>query len=452
MTLLFEEKDNEFIAWYPSRLEKEQATSVWEPKRAGYYIHIPFCSAICHYCGFAVDKVKKNNLTEYFDTIRREIELCADAGHLSNHRIVCGHFGGGTPSAVPHQLLCDLKRFVDQSFQVDEDIEVTVEVNPISFTPEKAEEYAKSGFNRLSVGIQSFNEQLLKRIGRPYKFSDLEDTLKTVKLTGWQNFSVDIIYGIPGQTMEELRDDLLRAIDTGAVHLSCFRLEIIPFTLLALREGAGEIPPRLSREILDEMDDLVVSVLESNGLKLYGSFNFARPGYESVHNDVAFQAPQGDYIGFGNSAYSCINGHIYCNHASVPDYLAAMDKKKSGIAFATRVSAREAMSRFFVLGLKMLKVEREPFRSQFGFEPEEIFGELLSQLISHRMLELSNDCYHLTSLGRKYVNNICKTFYTEENADHSQFMQFVPNIDLKQVMHYEKIANQKIANGVSALK
>ena len=131
---------------------------------------------------------------------------------------------------------------------------------------------------------------------------------------------MDLIYGVPGQSIAELRHDLSRAADTGATHVSCLRLEIIPFTALKLREGAGLLPERISQEMLDEMDDVVLEVLSANGYQQYGAFSFAKPGYESVHNHNAFMDPKGQYIGFGNSSFSYINGFVYSNHAEVQDY------------------------------------------------------------------------------------------------------------------------------------
>src|SRR5262249_26689981 len=162
------------------------------------------------------------------------------------------------------------------------------------------------GVNRVSVGIQSFDDRTLRTIGRPHSARDVEEALAVLPAAGFDNYSLDMIYGVPGQTLAQLEEDLVRAVATGAPHLTCFRVEIIPFTVLKLREGAGMLPPRLSREALDAMDERVVAVLSSHGYHQYGAFNFARPGFESIHNRVAFCAPQREYVGFGNSAYSYI--------------------------------------------------------------------------------------------------------------------------------------------------
>ena len=443
MNKLFPTKDNEFIAWYPNALSAPVAEMVWQRRRAAYYVHIPFCTAICDYCGFAVERAKASNIDRYLAALHREIETYARSGRLSNYRFSCGHFGGGTPSVLEAPDLLAVKKLIDTAFDVSPDAEVTVEVNPISFSLEKAEAYRDGGVNRVSFGAQSFNDTTLKLIGRPHRAKDVEETLRVIRQVGWDNYSFDIIYGVPGQKLEELRDDLLRAVDTGATHLSCFRLEIIPFTALKLREAAHLLPSRLSQDALNEMDDLVTSVLTSNGYRQYGAFNFARPGYESIYNAIAFIAPQGEYVGFGNSSYSFINNHVYCNYADLPSYEDAVFASRDPIAFAKAVSGLEAMSRYFVLGVKFFRVPRRAFIERFGLEPEQVFGDVLARLVDGGMLVQDGDDYILSRSGRHYVNNVCKEFYIGDNRGQRQHVQLVPTLTPNQILHYASIREKK---------
>ena len=439
MAELFSKKDNEFIAWYPNALSGDAAAGVWEPREAGYYVHIPFCTAICDYCGFAVERAKGASTEGYLHALALEIERYAHSGRLANHRFVCGHFGGGTPSVLAADDLLSIKRLIDTRFAVNADAEVTVEVNPISFSLDKALAYRDAGVNRISFGAQSFCDETLKTIGRPNRARDVEETVKAIHDAGWDNYSLDIIYGVPGQTPNKVQADLARAADTGATHISCFRLDIIPFTALKLREAAGLLPQRVEEGALNEMDDLVTTTLTGLGYREYGAFNFARPGYESVHNRVAFIAPQGEYIGFGNSSYSFINNHVYCNFADLPSYEGAVAAGRDPIAFAKEVNGLEAMSRYFVLGVKFFRVPRQPFISRFGQDPEHVFGEVLRRLIAAEMLARDGDDYVLTRRGRHYVNNVCKEFYVGANKGKRQHMQFVPTLTPDQILRYAAI-------------
>lgn len=442
MNHIYEEKDNEFVAWYPCRLSPENADAVWRPRRAGYYVHIPFCTAICDYCGFAIEKHKPTNTARYITALRTEIERYSRRGQLSQYKFVCGHFGGGTPSVLDGPDLMSIKRLIDSSFDVVSGAEITVEVNPISFTESKAEAYHDAGVNRISFGVQSFNDRTLKTIGRPHRARDVEATLQVIRKIGWRNYSLDIMYGVPGQTMADLEEDLQQAAATGAAHISCFRLEIIPFTVLKMREAASLLPQRLPSATLNQMDDLVASVLRAAGYRHYGAFNFALPGFESLHNAIAFMPPQAEYIGFGNSSYSYINQHIYCNHADIETYQEAVFAGRDPIALSKRVTAREAMSRFFVLGLKFFRVRRSDFVDDFGMQPEEVFGETLTRLMGNGMLIREGDDYVLTHLGRYYVNNVVKEFFTAENKGERQYAQFVPTITPEQITYFTNLTRE----------
>jgi oxygen-independent coproporphyrinogen-3 oxidase len=334
-------------------------------------------------------------------------------------------------------------RHLRANLLIESAAEVTIEVNPISATEAKLESYLRDGFNRLSVGIQSFNDPQLKVMGRPHRQSDVESLLSIIAKQKWINWSVDIMFGIPGQTLKDVEGDIRRLIEIAPPHISCFRLEVIPFTVLKLREFAGLLPQRLSEQTLLEMQELITCLLESAGYRHYGAFNYALPGFESVHNKIAFTAPQGEYIGFGNSAYSYINDAIYCNHADIDAYTSAVVSAGNGIVLSKAVSSREKMSRYFVLGLKFFEVSRSRFIDIFGIDPAYHFGDALTKLASEDLIDIQGDIYTLTKKGKYYVNNVCKEFYTDENKNRSQFPQFAPTITRKQVEKYASLASQK---------
>jgi oxygen-independent coproporphyrinogen-3 oxidase len=442
----YETKDNEFVAWYPNAVTAEAAQTVWQPRSAAYYVHIPFCTAICDYCGFAIQRLKEGDSARYLTALRAEIEKYASSGRLDMFEFQCGHFGGGTPSAIHGNELVEIKRLIDRSFRVTPDAEVTVEVNPISFTFEKAKVFKEAGVNRISFGVQSFDDETLRTIGRPHRARDVDDTITVLRETGYDNFSLDIIYGVPGQRLRQLERDIERVCETEATHVSAFRLEIIPFTELKLRDASGQLPQRVPREILDEMDDLVSERLRAAGYLEYGAFNYAKPGFQSVHNRLAFIAPQGEYVGFGNSAYSFVEPFVYCNHADIQAYENEVFSGRDPISLARSASALELMSRYFVLGLKFFVVPRAPFVRRFGIDPEMVFGAILSRLINEGFLTLNKeqDSYVLTGLGRKYINNVVKEFFVGDNRGRRQHVQFVPTLTPEAILRYVKGAPAQI--------
>lgn len=434
----FAEKDNEFIAWYPLTLSTDQVAALEQPRSAGYYVHIPFCTAICDYCGFAVQRLRDGHVDRYVSALLREIDACAASGRLSQYRFVCGHFGGGTPSVLAAATFARIQSALAQGMDLAPGAEITVEVNPISFDSDKAAAYRDCGVNRISFGLQSFSDVVLKTIGRPHRATDTLKTLDIIRRGGFINFSLDLIYGVPGQTLPMLDEDLERAVATGATHISTFRLEIIPFTVLKFRESVGELPPRCPRSLLDEMDERVADHLVAAGYRHYGAFNFAKPGYESVHNRIAFMAPQGEYIGFGNSAYSYFDGHIAYNHHDVDAYVEAVEQGRRPLAKAGRVTALDAMARYFVLGLKFFEVSRQRFVETFGLAPEAVFGETLNTLQARGLLHSQGDMISLTPLGCRYVNNVAKMFYRGDSVGRSQYSEFVPTVTEHQIAHFSK--------------
>lgn len=440
--MAYETRDNEFIAWYPCALSAG-GQSVWERKQSAFYIHIPFCEAICDYCGFSVTQLKGARVDGYIDHLARELQMYYDAGRFADRTFIVGGYGGGTPSTLEPEQFLRISDTTNRLMQFSADAEITIEANPLSLTQDKVQAYKQAGVNRLSLGIQSFDEKNLRTVGRPHRRKDISRSLDIVCNSGIANFSLDLMYAIPGQTIQELKDDLQLAASTGAPHLSCFRLEIIPFTRLGLRRGAGLLPPPTEAFNERAIEATIVETLERYGYRRYGVFNFARSGYECAHNHAVFSPPQKDFFGFGNSSFSYVNAMSYCNFTSIGDYCNAVDRGQPPISYARKATSLERMSRFFVLGLKMNGVPRAIFEAAHGMPPEAVFGETIDRLLNSGLLHLANDVFMLTSEGRFYVNNVCKEFYVLENIDHSQHaFSFTPTITPADVALFRRKAEQ----------
>lgn len=438
----YEIRDNEFIAWYPCALSPDRE-SAWERKPAAFYIHIPFCEAICDYCGFSVASLKGAHVDSYVDHLVRELQMYHDAGRFSDRVFTVGSYGGGTPSTLEPEQFLRLAETTQRLMRVSDDAEITVEVNPLSLSEAKMDAYKIAGINRLSLGIQSFNEDHLRTIGRPHRTRDIARSLDIVRGSGIANFSLDLMYGIPGQSVDDVIEDAKIAADTGATHLSCFRLEIIPFTRLSLRRGAGLLPPVTDSSEEKRIEEAIVTTLRANGYRRYGVFNFAKEVYECEHNHLIFSAPQNEFFGFGNSAFSFVNNTSYCNYARVDQYCSALDSGKPPISHSRRANSLELMSRFFVLGLKMEGVPHAAFESAHGMPAEAVFGDLIGRLMAEELLQFVDGSYSLTEEGRFYVNNICKEFYVLDNIKHPQHsFSFVPTITQKDVEYFRRKAQQ----------
>ncbi|RST52655.1 radical SAM family heme chaperone HemW [Variovorax sp. MHTC-1] len=442
----FEVKDNEFVAYYPVNLEERAPGScLYEVEEAAFYVHIPFCDAICDYCGFPVARKKGGSVDRYLEALLLEISTYGKSDSARAKKFICGHFGGGTPSILEADQLRRVLGVLRHSLTMAV-AELTLEANPLSLTEDKAHSYREAGVNRLSLGIQSFSDETLKTIGRPHRRKDVDAALKFMPKIGFDSFSIDLIYGVPGQTTEGLKNEFRHAIESGATHISAFRLEVIPFTRLALRRGAGLLPPALSDRTLDEMDDVCSTMLGAAGYTQYGAFSFARTGFESLHNAIAFCAPQRQYVGFGNGAYSFADGYTYCNEAQVDAYIERVSVYSRGTRYASKLSVREQMERYWILGIKMRSVPRAPFIAQFGLEPEKVFSSQLGMLCDegYMSLDIHADVYIVNAKGLSRINNMCKLFYGERSQGHRQVRQFEPTIDVRDVMYFVKRSGEHV--------
>jgi oxygen-independent coproporphyrinogen-3 oxidase len=312
--------------------------------------------------------------------------------------------------------------------------ELTLEANPISLTYEKAREYLGLGVNRLSIGVQSFDPVMLRAIGRPHRPKEAVRTYEDARRAGFENISFDLMYGLPGQMLDALEDDLNRVVELRPDHVSCFALETIPLTPFGLKRQLGlldaPMPPNDARMT---MHRLVFSRLADAGYRHYGALNFALPGKESEHNRIAFRAPQGEYIGWGNSAYSFMNDCVYTNLADTSQYVEALEERKSPVSYLRKATLLELASRFLVLGLKFLHVSHRDFEYRFGAGIAHFFSPQLLKLTEHGLLVVDDRGVTLTDLGAIYVNNVCKEFYVGQNIGRSQYVQPYFSIDAKEM-------------------
>jgi oxygen-independent coproporphyrinogen-3 oxidase len=323
---------------------------------------------------------------------------------------------------------------VNEVIGLSELTELTLEANPISLTYEKALAYRSLGINRLSIGVQSFNSAFLHRIGRPHRAYEAIATYEAARRAGFNNVSIDLMFALPGQQTIDLVEDLNQLVALAPEHISCFTLETIPMTPLWVKRQLGilEAPmPEMEREI--EMYQVVVAHLTAAGYHHYGALNFARPGKESEHNRIAFQAPQGEYLGWGNSAYSFMNEHVFCNEEDVGRYIEAVSRKRSPVSFIKRASLHELASRLVLLGLKFLKVKHADFENRFGLPMDYFFSEQLSKLSQQHLISVDQEGVALTELGTIYVNNVCKEFFVGANRGSKQYIQYKPTINAKTI-------------------
>jgi putative oxygen-independent coproporphyrinogen III oxidase len=370
------------------------------------YIHIPFCTNKCHYCDFNSYVVKGQPVDEYLDALRREMENTVSQTPPGAIRTV--FVGGGTPTVLnPEQMsrfLSDVRTyFPDRS----DGFEFTMEANPGTTDAEKLAAMKEGGVNRISFGVQSFNSALLSAIGRIHSVDDVYRSLENARMAGFSNISIDLIFGLPKQTLEDLNETLDKALALGLPHHSIYGLKVEENTLFHTLYERGELPlPEEDDEVA--MFRLIMQRLKAEGYRQYEISNFAKPGYESKHNTVYWRNES--YYGLGAGAHGYMRGTRHVNVKGIQPYIEA---SRHGLTVNERfeVSADEAMEDFMMVGLRLLAgVKREDFYSQFGVRLEDTFGTTIGSLIAKGLLEETEGGYRLTERGIFLGNEVFGAF------------------------------------------
>ena len=384
-------------------------------KELGIYIHIPFCKQKCYYCDFVSFSNKEEYIEKYVETLKREI----DGYDLSNYNITTIYIGGGTPSRIPSEKIQEILEKIRQKISKNqtrwEDIEITIELNPRTVDEEKIKKYKKIGINRLSIGLQSTNNKLLKEIGRIHTFEDFKDTYNTVKKVGFENINVDLMIGLPNQTISDVKDSLNEIIKLNPTHVSVYSLIVEENTKMEQLINNKEL--QLPDEELErQMYWYVKNTLELNGYNHYEISNFAKKGKESKHNLNCWE--QKEYIGLGLAAYSYLNGVRYGNTSDIEKYINVQDffnrseLEESGIRIVDEVqSLEDKRKEYMLLGLRKIDgVSIQKFKEKFVENPIFLFRKELEKLVNEKLITIDGDCIRLTNKGLDLANIVWEEF------------------------------------------
>ena len=395
----------------------------------GIYIHIPFCVKKCDYCDFISYSNCFDMQEKYVEKLLEEIEENKDL--LKNNFISTIYIGGGTPSAIKSELI---KKILDKIYDVSridkEKVEITIEVNPGTITKNNLQMYKDCGINRLSIGLQSTDDAILKEIGRIHNYNQFLDTYKWAGEAGFENINVDLMLGLPGQDIEILKNSLENVVNLKPIpnHISVYSLIVEDGTKIEQRIDSGELSLPDDEEERRQYH-YMKNFLELKGYKHYEISNFAKPGFESKHNMNCWEQKQ--YVGFGVAAHSYVNGVRYANTSDLKEYLNVDNKKsvendmkndfevnfenKNG--FATIKTIEEIQDKldmekeFMILGLRKLDgVSVSKFEQKFGENPIYLFRNELQKLVEEDLLEVDLDDIKLTSKGLDLANLVWEEF------------------------------------------
>ncbi len=347
----------------------------------GIYIHIPFCAAKCNYCDFNSRVAPDSLKTEYIDALCKEIESFAEGVDT----VDTIYFGGGTPTILEPEQLIRVLDAVRHRFSVDENCEITTECNPATIGYDGFAALKRAGFNRISVGVQSADDEQLKALGRIHNFGDAKKCVADAKRAGFENVSLDLMFGIPNQVLESWEKTLRSAIELNPQHISCYALKIedgTPFASMKLDVADDE----QSREMYEKC----VEILRESGYSRYEISNFARGGFESRHNQKYWKCE--NFIGFGAGAYSCYMGERYSNIYDVKAYIECALKGECAVADRIVLDKDDMMSEFVFLGLRLDEgISKKEFKERFKADIYDIFKEQIDKNIKRGTIIQNGD-------------------------------------------------------------
>ena len=392
------------------------------------YIHIPFCVQKCLYCDFlSFDDVLYAKQLQYMDALRTELRLYQP--YADRYTVKTIFIGGGTPSTMDESLIEALLTQVRSVFRVDRFAEITIEANPGTLKYTDLLAYQSYGINRLSIGLQSADDEMLKMLGRIHNFDQFVAGYTSARRAGFRNINVDVMSGIPGQDMHSYVDTLTRVMEYRPEHISAYSLQVEEGTKLAEDENLlGMLP---EEETDRRMYAMTKKILRTNGYERYEFSNYCQPGYECRHNIVYWTG--GEYIGFGLGASSLFKGERFSNLRNLEQYLELMGEaaklmtpEQDAIRLYDAVAERlrrdqsamyvdRRMEEFMFLGLRMIRgVSRTEFKERFNRDMFDIYGAVINRYVDDGFLRLEEDRVALTDAGIDVSNIILADFILEK--------------------------------------
>jgi oxygen-independent coproporphyrinogen-3 oxidase len=374
------------------------------------FVFIPFCKIKCTYCDFNAYANMSRVMEPYADATAREIQLVAErSAERAPAKSV--YFGGGTPSLVPMAHIEKILRACTESFSLNAKAEITLEANPGTVDSDKLRAFRSLGINRLSLGVQSFDDATVRRLNRGHTVQDAMDTYDLARHAGFDNLNLDLIYGLPLQTLAQWRDTLERALALAPEHLSLYALKVEQDTGLEYQIAHGKYP-HPDDDLAADMYILAEEMLAASGYLHYEISNWARPGLESQHNLTYWHNEP--YLGFGAGAHSSFAGKRFWNVLSPLEYVRRIERGESVVEGSEEIGRDLEMAETMILGLRLGEgISFEQFEKRYGEDASSKYGAVLAEVHGLGLVELDDLGVRLTPRGRLLSNEVFWRFLPE---------------------------------------
>lgn len=388
-------------------------------REIGIYVHIPFCKQKCYYCDFKSYANKEELIEKYIKWLKYEIKEVGEGNKLDYENdldelvtVKTIYIGGGTPSYLDSKYIKEIIEEIRENFKLADKVEITIEVNPGTVNKTKLLDYINSGINRISIGLQSTDNELLKRIGRIHKYEDFLQTYNMAREVGFKNINVDLMLALPGQTIAKLEKGLKQVIDLQPEHISLYSLIIEDGTKIEkmLKNNEITLPDEnIERKMYWETK----KVLEEAGYIHYEISNFAKEGYKSEHNWNCWS--QKEYMGFGVAAHSYTNDVRFSNIDSIEEYIENYEQGNvtDNFVFHEKQTQSSKMKEYMMLGLRKIEgISIQEFKNKFVGNPLYIYRKELQKLVEEELIEIEIelDKIKLTKKGLDFANIVWEEF------------------------------------------
>lgn len=380
------------------------------PKSTSAYIHIPFCEHICYYCDFNKVFLEGQPVDEYIQSLLTEIRLTLEKHPTKVSETI--YIGGGTPTSLTAKQLDVLLTGIHRYLPTHTTKEFTVEANPGDLTAEKLDVFKAHGVNRLSMGVQTFDDRLLKKIGRKHSVQDVYDTIKLLEKKQFDNVSIDLIYALPGQTLESFRDTLTKALAFDLPHYSMYSLILENKTMFMnwVRQGRLELP---TQEAETQMFEEAIIAMAQSGHHQYEISNFAKKGKESMHNLVYWDNEH--YYGFGAGASGYLDQKRYKNYGPIQHYMKPLQEQRLPIFETEEISRANQIEEEMFLGLRKIEgVSLRRFEEKFNKKLTTVYQSVIDELQQQQLAVLEEDYFRLTPKGLFIGNDVFEKFLLDK--------------------------------------
>lgn len=370
-------------------------------KDLGIYIHIPFCVSKCYYCDFISFPNLSRETNKYVDYLIKEMKMYKEL--LKDYRVSTVFIGGGTPSYLEPIYIYKILDSIYKNFSGEFE-EITIEANPGTLDSEKLRVYKESRINRISLGVQSLDDRLLKTIGRAHSSKDFYKSIEKIRNTGFKNINTDLIFGLPSQSLKDCEKSLREILRLNIEHISYYSLILEENTLMDkwYKEGKIILP---DEDLEREMYYLGKDILKANGYKHYEISNFAKENYESQHNLKYWELKP--YIGFGISSHSNLDNKRFWNYSDLNNYYNNINKGRFPISGEEYIDKEMEMAEYLIMGLRLIDgIDKNNFFDRFNIKIENMYGNVLNKHKKNGLLYIDENSIRFTAKGLDLSNKV----------------------------------------------